>query len=375
MHRIFLRNTEEGRTDEALSRISIISFTRQGCDLSRMLAKQLEGEETRLYTKCALAEKEEGITYVEERIGQWAGRQMKEQNTLLFIGACGIAVRAIAPHVTDKIHDSPVLVMDENGQYVIPILSGHVGGANEIAQVIGAGTGAVPVITTATDLHHVFAVDVFARKNHFHIVNPRGIAKVSSGLLSGRKIVVSVESGHLPEKLCLPEGVELAQYPPKKKVDIVISSAEAFSSEEMQKASLWLAPKEYAIGMGCRKGKEADAIDAFISQALEASGIFVWQVKALATITLKAREEGLISWSRKQRIPFMTYTPEELEGVEGSTHPSQFVKAVTGVDNVCERAALKAAGSGGKLVYEKHGRDGMTLAIAKGNWSVRFDET
>ena len=105
------------------------------------------------------------IRYVEEGMGEWAGKQMAEKHTLLFIGACGIAVRAIAPYITDKLHDSAVLVMDEGGNYIIPILSGHVGGANEIAVKIAVEIGAVPVITTATDINGKFAVDLFAKRN------------------------------------------------------------------------------------------------------------------------------------------------------------------------------------------------------------------
>ena len=95
----------------------------------------------------------------------------------------------------------------------------------------------------------------------------------------------------------------------------------------------------------------------------------------LASIDLKSREEGFLSWSRKKRIPFLTYTAEELNDVREQVCPSEFVEQITGVDNVCERAALKAAGPGGKLIYGKHAKEGMTMAIAKRKWRVTFDET
>ena len=125
---------------------------------------------------------------VQESVSVWAGEQMAAHHALVFVGACGIAVRAIAPWITDKLHDSPVLVIDEQGQYVIPLLSGHVGGANELAVRLAGELGAVPVITTATDLHGSFAVDLFAKRNDLWIHNREGIARVSAKILAGEKI-------------------------------------------------------------------------------------------------------------------------------------------------------------------------------------------
>ena len=160
-------------------RISVISFTKKGEKLSERLAKQLKETEVRLYTRCSRIRGEGMASYLEEDLKQWTGRQMEERNGLVFIGACGIAVRSVAPFLADKLYDSPVLVMDENGQYVIPILSGHMGGANELAEFIGKRMKALPVITTATDIHRTFAVDLFAKKNKLFIVNREGIAKPS----------------------------------------------------------------------------------------------------------------------------------------------------------------------------------------------------
>ncbi len=380
-------------------RISVISFTKKGEKLSERLAKQLKETEVRLYTRCSRIRGEGMASYLEEDLKQWTGRQMEERNGLVFIGACGIAVRSVAPFLADKLYDSPVLVLDENGQYVIPILSGHMGGANELAEFIGKRMKALPVITTATDIHRTFAVDLFAKKNKLFIVNREGIAKVSSKVLAGGSITISIEPGHLEKsgirgvpdvseekalegsgyfkeetplskELQIPREITLAEYPPHQSVDVVVTA-----EKEAWDASLVLMPREYVIGMGCRKGKEAEKIEAYIRQALEETGILIGQVDALASIDLKSREEGFLSWSRKKRIPFLTYTAEELNDVREQVCPSEFVEQITGVDNVCERAALKAAGPGGKLIYGKHAKEGMTMAIAKRKWRVTFDET
>ena len=361
--------------------ISVISFTKKGIQLSQKMKEEIKGFdeavilrqiEVNLFTKCTQYVTDEGISNVlpvEEKIGEWAKEQMEKRNALLFIGACGIAVRAIAPYITDKLHDSPVLVMDERGKYVIPILAGHMGGANELAFLIGKKTGAEPVITTATDINGKFSVDLFAKRNGLFIANKEGIAKVSAKVLSEKEITISVEPGHGGEECKMPEGIRRISYPPSQAVDIVITS-----EKKNFDASLLLRPKEYVIGMGCKRGKEADKIEAVIIQSMKKLGIAAAQIAALASVNIKSDEPGLLAWSKKENMPFVTYTAEELQRVKGNFHKSDFVREKVGVDNVCERAALKAAGPNGKLVYEKHAGDGMTIAIAKKEWRVEFGE-
>ncbi len=352
-------------------KLSMISFTETGLQLSEQIADKWKEAECALYTKCSSFRRESGqVHFVSSSIADWAKEQFEERNALVFIGACGIAVRAIAPHVTDKLWDSPVLVMDEKGQYVIPVLSGHMGGANELALSIAEKTGAEPVITTATDIQRKFAVDMFAKKNGLAIMNKDGIAKVSSKVLSGQSITLSVEPGHIKKDCKLPECIQMIEYPPAQKADIVITS----EKREFETAIL-LRPKEYVIGMGCRRGREAEKIEKFILRNLAKLGISTVQIAALASIDVKKEEPGFLAWSRKENIPFRTYTAEELNDVKGDFRTSDFVKDKVGVDNVCERAALKACKPEGRLIYEKHAEDGMTIAVAKRDWRVGFDET
>lgn len=351
-------------------KLSIISFTENAILLSEKIAKLMGGAECVLYTKCGMYSQErQTVRFVTQSIGEWAKEQFEEANVLLFIGACGIAVRAIAPYIMDKLYDSPVLVMDENGHYVIPLLSGHVGGANELAVSIAERIGAEPVITTATDLNNKFAIDLFAKKNGLIIVNKEGIVKVTSKVLAGKSIAMSVEEGHLEKNVKLPKGIELVEYPPLQKVDVVITSED----REFETAIL-LRPKEYVIGVGCRKGKEAGKIEDFIISHLQNVGISPVQLFGMASIDVKKDEPGLLTWSHKERIPFITYTVEELMCIEGDFHKSEFVREKVGVDNVCERAALKMCEPEGELIYEKHTEKGMTIAIAKRDWRVSFDE-
>lgn len=359
--------------------LSVISFTEKGQHLSEKISGILEEGKTELYTKrsgygkelCIPGRQEPGslesyngrrrVQAVKGSVSDWAKAQMEKKHVLLFIGACGIAVRAVAPHLRDKLHDSPVLVMDEEGQYIIPLLSGHVGGANELAAYLAENTGAKAVITTATDINGKFAADLFAAENGLFIENKEGIARVSSKVLRGEKILISIEEGIMEEEAFrqLPAEVERAPYPPDGFVDVLVTSKEGTFD-----AALLLRPREYVIGIGCKKGKSAEEIEAFLSEKMQELGITKEKVLALASISLKAKEQGILAWCRKERIPFLTYEAEELLQMEGTFSGSDFVREQTGVDNVCERAALKACGPFGKLVMKKQAGNGMTIAVA-----------
>ncbi len=359
--------------------LQIISFTAAGMRLSVRVREALGGRmEVGLYTKCKACENSGGnlavreretsvgtrdkslpVRFVETSVEEWAGRQMREKSAILFIGACGIAVRAIAPFLTDKLQDPPVLVMDEKGNYVVPILSGHVGGANALAGMLAQAVGAQPVITTATDLNLAFAVDVFAAENGFAIENKSGIAKISSKILAGEAVTASAETGH--EKMLLERnGLRVVPYPPEESVDLVITS-----EENIYGAVLVLRPREYSIGFGCKKGKDAGEMAQFVEKVIQENGILKTQIFALASISPKREEAGIKEWCRRENIPFLTYSAEELRQVDGEFTASDFVEKQVGVDNVCERAALKACGAGGELIVRKCAENGMTIAVAR----------
>lgn len=369
-------------------KLCMISFTKKGMQLSKRIQSllieqfQTEGAERELpivsvslYTKCSAVQKEaafEGVLFVEESISLWAKEQMEQQNALLFIGACGIAVRAVAEHLKGKLTDAPVLVMDEAGNYVIPLLSGHMGGANALAVRLAEQTRALPVITTATDLNQTFAVDIFAKRNGLTIVNKEGIAAVSAKLLEEGRITMSAEGEKADgtEEIQAEKGIVMTAYPPKHRIDVIVSST--FHNE---KALLMLKPKQYVIGIGCRRGKTENEISVFIESVLKELGITEEDIYMLASIENKKREEGILAWSSKRGIPFVTYTAQQLGKVEGSFTGSSFVKKSVGVENVCERAALLACVDGGRLVLKKRAKDGMTIAAAIRKWRLNFDET
>ena len=293
-----------------------------------------------------------------EPLKEWIEEGFALSEPILFVGATGIAVRSIAPFVKDKRMDSPVLVVDEGGQFVIPLLSGHLGGANELAGLLAAKLQAVPVITTATDVNGVFSVDDFARRNGLSLFPKEGIREVSSRLLEEGQIRMRIAPEISYDKNRVPKEIFLVEEE-KESVDVEIIPDDGKTSG---KATLTLTFKPYILGMGCKKDTPFIKLEGFLQEKLQ---VPVLKVAAIASIDLKKKEEGLLALATQQHVPFYTYTKEELLTVKGDEAESDFVQAVTGVPNVCEKSALYCAGENAVLVQKKTAENGMTLAVAK----------
>jgi len=328
--------------------IRICAFT----DAGRRLADRIEASLSEHVIECRREE---------QSLRDWTKEAFDMHVPIVYIGACGIAVRAIAPFVKDKLSDSPVIVLDEGGEFVIPILSGHMGGANALAGLIAERLHAQAVLTTATDVNHMFSVDVFAQRNGLTIHNREGIKKVSTKLLREGRISMVIAPGIRYEKEQVPKEIEILSYGSQQGADVVIGE-KAVSPE-----GLLLIPKKYVLGIGCKKDTSAGHIQRTVETVLLQNGIVpnYEEIAALASIDLKAKEYGLLAFAAKQRLPVKTYSTEELLAVPGEFARSEFVESVTGVSNVCERAAICCAGEGARLLIPKTAKEGVTVALAE----------
>ena len=291
-------------------------------------------------------------------LGSWVEQNFYVCDALLFIGAAGIAVRAIAPFVKSKVSDPAVLAIDELGRYVIPLLSGHIGGANLLAQRIAKAIGSTAVITTATDINGVFAFDSWAAENGMYVDNPPAIKSVSSKLLSGG--TAGLCSG-FPLSGPLPRGVRLCG---EDSCDVLITYRTG-------RGPLRLIPRVLTLGVGCRRGTDRDALDAALNTLLKSHDIHPMAIRAVFSIDIKADEPGLAEFCALRSLPFITYSARQLASVEGEFSSSRFVQSVTGVDNVCERAAVLGSKSG-RLLVKKTVYDGVTLALAQDEYTITF---
>lgn len=306
---------------------TVTAFTERGVNIALRIAEFIGGE---VYVPSRL--QREGVKVIGLSLTEWAGKIFLEAGAMVFIGACGIAVRAIAPHVRDKIHDPAVVVVDEAGRYVIPILSGHVGGANELARKIAGFLHAVPVITTATDVNGLPAVDEWAVRNDCAIENPGAVRNVSSRVLEGLPVGVAVTWENIP-----------APFP----------------------VTLMLRPRVLVLGAGCNRNTDPAEFERSATDFLTGAGVSVLSLKALATIDIKKDESAMKIFADTHNIPLLTFTAGELQAVDGNFTASETVMRFTGTDNVCERACVLAAGEGGVLLRNKCVYNGMTFALAR----------
>lgn len=336
-------------------KIYLVSFTRAGSKLNQTIYMKLieKGHDCEGYST-AKSHDEFGLRQMEESLNLWVGNRFHSCDGLIFIGACGIAVRGIAPYVKDKYTDPAVITVDELGSYVIPLLSGHIGGGNELARVVAQITGGIPIISTATDLNNIFAVDVFAKQNEL-LITDRILAKeISADLLEGKQITIKSD---LPLDGKLPIGISFEGKSENKKINITIYEKNSDSN------TLRLIPKIVCIGIGCRKGTNASKLEEFVLEELHKLNISIESVVRIASIDLKKDECAIKQLSEKYNWEFTTFSEEELSKVQGDFKESDFVRSITGVGNVCERGAVLGS-SNGKLILQKTVREGMTLAVA-----------
>lgn len=318
-----------------------------------------------------------------ESLADWGKQHFAQDDCLIFVGSAGIAVRTIGPLAVSKKTDPAVLVVDDRLQYVIPILSGHLGGANAIACRLAAMTGAEAVLTTATDVHRKLAPDVFAQRNGLKIMDFTAAKLVAAALVRGETITIytdaAVESA-VPDEVRLAGLEAFADYHGGGAMLISPRKPELTDKPEV----LWLVPQTVYLGIGLKAGKPEEAVAQAVEACLAQAGVDPAALAGAASIDIKREEAGLLRFAAERQLPLQFFTAAELNQVEGSFTGSAFVKQITGTDNVCERGALLLASvdaeagtpqnNGSALLLQpKTAMDGVTVALAMKKGSIRFE--
>lgn len=341
--------------------IKVVAVTPGGAALARRLCRELPGAQCWLPLNLAGDEGPQERTF--RRLSQVFQGAFRARENLVCIMAAGIVVRSIAPYLRGKDLDPAVVVLDEGGQFAVSLLSGHLGGANQLARQVAQLLGGTPVITTASDIRGLPALDVLAASLGLTIENLAGVRGVQMALLSGRPVRVVDPDGYLSAALAPYPGLFTRE--PDLAAAMVAGRPTVYVGfREGPWPEWWLVlrPRNLVAGVGCHKGTLAREIVDFIKGVFKEERLSLLSLQALATIAAKSEEPGLKEAAGSLGVEFIWFTAEELEGVK-VPHPSAQVARHLGVKSVSEAAALKAGGV--ELIVPKRKGANVTVAVAR----------
>lgn len=332
---------------------AIFCYSGAGIQTAKRVSRALHDMDVSLYTPARL--EEPGFLPIDKSV---YALEFSRKDALIFVGACGIAVREIAPYVRDKKTDPAVLVLDERARHVIPLLSGHIGGANRLAARLADALGAEAVITTATDVNGKFAVDEFAARAGCAISDMQLAKAFAAGILERDLPLCSA----FPIVSPLPGGVYEAD---SGYLGVYIGC----DVQDPFQKTLRLIPRKLRVGLGCRRGISKEAVEMAVRRVFAENRLDLRAISGIFSIDLKKDEPGLLQACRENGWEASFYPAQTLQAVPGEFTASSFVASITGVDNVCERAAMLGAE---RLLVSKTAMDGVTVAVALMHWEVHF---
>lgn len=284
-----------------------------------------------------------------------------EYDAIIAVMACGILIRSIAPYIESKTSDPAVLNIDDNGNFVISTLSGHLGGANSLTNKIAALIGATPVITTSSDINNRLGIDVLARDLYMSIDRPKEILFFNKAIIEGHEITLTSKS----KKEYLIEYLKNNTL----EIDVCFNYSEDLDEDEIRVSldnhELTLKERKMVVGIGCRRGKECEKIYEGLKKSFSDLNIGKSRVNQFASAEIKKDEKGILELSEKLNVPVNFVELEKLKLFDSNdVQKSEFVKSKFGIYGVCEPSALIMAGFDSKLIYKKTSFDGVTIAVA-----------
>ena len=347
--------------------LAIWALTPKGATLARCLAKHLAPADCFLSTRIA-TEKHQSYTFkhIKEAVAGKFGQYKKH----IFIMATGIVVRTIAPHLIHKTKDPAVVVVDEVGKFAISLISGHLGGANELAVQVAKATCGQAVITTATDVNHMPSIDLLAQKKKLKIKNPAAIKAVNMALVTGEQMAIYDPYKQLKDQAWSNPPKFLSRDTNWDQIREKFSQAAAGVLIDdrrwpgLDQKVLVLRPLTLAVGLGCNRNTPAEEMIELLEAVFNQFNLSMDSIETLASVDLKADEPGLLHLGRKLNLELTLFSPNELDKVEHVPTPSFVVKKHLGVSSVCEAAALLGSHKG-TLIVPKQKTQNVTLAIAR----------
>jgi len=345
-------------------RVAIIAITGNGAGVGATLRDGLSESTLFVIDKHACA----GAVAFSERVPELAAGLWPDYGGFVFLMATGIVVRSIAPLLKAKDQDPAVVVMDDAGRFAISLVSGHLGGANELAARCSNLTGATPVITTATDANGLPSFDMLAKENGWVIDDLSRVKTLNALLLEGKEIAV-VDRGtalrdYFAGKGKLSFHADFAGAVMSQAAGQVVVTNRILPRRQVSERTLVLHPRNLCLGIGCNRGTLASEIESVVTENLERLSLSIKSVRCVASAQAKADEAGLLAFVEKFGFELICYVSEQLNEIEVPSPPSAHAVAAIGAKGVAEPAALLAS-EGGRLLVRKIKQGNVTLAIAE----------
>ncbi|WP_460263835.1 cobalt-precorrin 5A hydrolase [Clostridium sporogenes] len=418
--------------ESRIMKISIINVTKMGNDIAYKIKEHMDADLYSKYvTKELIAEasleykhshcKDNKLNLLNDKhyfkkedfnFKKIVKKSFQDYDAIIFISSTGIAVRAIASFIQSKDKDPAVIVIDSVGRYVISLLSGHLGGANELTEKIAKTIGAEPIITTATDNLNIKAPDIVAKENNLVIEDLKKAKEIAALLVNGQKVAFIDEDGLIDfpkgyvhniedargivfvtnklyvDKTFLNENEQfisenesaykkenlnskktvISKYaeeninPINKSVQLTIKHEDLEKQSLDNKCILKLVRKNIVLGIGCRKNYDDITMKENVMKVLKEENIDLRSINSIVSVEIKKDENAIKELSKFLGCPFITYSIKEIKKIEHKFKGSNFVRKTIGVGSVCEPSIeLK----GGKIIKEKQKLTGMTLAIGE----------
>ena len=354
--------------------IAIVAITRKGVALGRRLRPLLPHSHLYLPEKFAVEPKSDEHPF-SSPVKEVASDIFSRYRYLVLVMAAGIAVRLIASELRDKRKDPGVVVVDDAGSFSVSLLSGHIGGANQLARKIASLIGAQPVITTASEAGQTIAVDLLGREFGWELEDNRSVTAVSTALVNGEPVGIYQDAGEKnwwPKIKPLPDNVRIfttieALTRSNSQAGLVVTDQILDNEHQalLPHHTVIYHPRSLVVGIGCNQGTQCAEIEEAVSRVFSEHSLSIKSIRNIATITLKKNETGLLEFARKYRLPVEYFDKDTLCKVNFPSSPSAAALRHVGTPAVCESAALLSSGSDSLIVAKVSYNRAVTIAVAR----------
>ena len=340
-------------------KIAVLCITENGKELGLKIKKLINQSDV-YYVKKDFTPSDDKAIYINKRLKEFVIDIFDKYDYIIFIMATGIVVRTIAPLVVSKFSDPAILVSDEKGRNIISLLSGHMGGANEMTLYLSDLLSSNPVITTATDVNNKSSLDMIAKKLNAYIDDFRdNVLKINSMIVNNETVGLYIDGDYKVDDRgftnCSKNEIE------SMKELVVITNKK--NLEIKNNNIIKVVPRDLVIGIGCKRNTESAHMINSLKELLDKENIDINAVKEIGSIDIKQDEEAIINLSEYLGVPFKVFTADEISKVDYLYDKSQWVKQNVGVYSVAEPVAHLL--SNGNLIIKKHKYNGITFSVGR----------